>query len=202
MLQIPHCNTMQRPANFYSALHFLAVCCSLFRALQCVAAWCIQHTATNCNKLQLTFWRAADTTLQRTATHRNALHRTATPCNTLQSTATHCNTLQYTVTYCNTHSDMLHVTGRPKGCIFLLLHSSSANMSSPQRNARAHTHTHTHTHTQLCTQAHTRTHTHTETNTYTHQTRTPHTCTRIHTETQTHSLSYTHTHIHPTHFSL
>jgi len=85
----------------------------------------LQHTATQCNTLQHTFFPKicnrvgnlagakittrthCDTlthsnTLQHTPTHSNTLHHTPPYRNTLQHTATHCNTLQHTATHCNT----------------------------------------------------------------------------------------------------
>jgi len=62
------------------------------RPLQCT----LQRTATHCNALQCTATHC--NTLQRTTTHYNALQRTATHCNALQRTATHCNALQRTAT--------------------------------------------------------------------------------------------------------
>ena len=75
----------------------------------------LQHAATHCNtrvfgvgcghmpscvwcKWRHHFWMCLFSTLQRTATHCNALRYTATHCDTLQHTATHCNTLQHTAT--------------------------------------------------------------------------------------------------------
>jgi len=73
----------------------------------------MQHTATDCNTLQLTATHCSTRRPRRNATHCNTLQHTATHCNRLQltathcstrrprRTATHCNTLQHTASHCN-----------------------------------------------------------------------------------------------------
>jgi len=78
-----HCNTLQHTASLsYSQQHTYKS-----RTVTWEPSYTLQRTATHCNAMQ------------RTATHCNALQRTATHCIALQRTATYCDIMQYTTTY-------------------------------------------------------------------------------------------------------
>jgi len=79
----------------------------------------MQHTATQCNTLQLN------------ATHCNSMQHTAAHCNILQHYAAHCSTMQHTATHCNK-------------CVGAQL---SPHCNHPHSHTHTHTNTHTHTHT-------------------------------------------------------
>jgi len=127
-----HCNTLQHayilpvwtprivypspprrkatPDRLSRLLNFVHLFFSFLFSVSCT----LQRTATHCNALQHTATHCNKLqhtarhckTLQHTATHGNTRH---THCNTLQHTATHCNILQHTATCCNSRR---HRTGR------------------------------------------------------------------------------------------
>ena len=108
MRSATHCKTLQHtatrcntPPPTAQCLRKNALCCNV--CTQDRTRWSIgtcrtlQRTATHCNALQ----RTATHCNTRTVTHCNALQRTATHCNALQRTTPHCNTMRHSATYCN-----------------------------------------------------------------------------------------------------